>query len=315
MDTKQLARRGGWIAVAWGIIDPLATRLGIAAGLFTDFPGFSAWAVDKLGKAFAGMSADSAIILLGCLMLAWGWFGDRTKAFLGLARPSEPAMPGADSADHAALASAVKAIDSRLRLIEDTVAALPNKQQMYDDVRQVGTELQAMVRRVETLERDLIKNNGKTHRLHRGSLALLDHAEHALRLEVVHNLLRSAPDLENAFTIQGVTNDWLAEQTLIADGYLEQVTTRLGEARRAAEIRNVLRQAEIDTDRWLEAIPPDVSRPAVDPYRLRSYMIAKAKRDRAVTYLDEERQRAEKAIGYHLHRVLESLDLESASAE
>jgi hypothetical protein len=107
----------------------------------------------------------------------------------------------------------------------------------------------------------------------------------------------------------------LAEQTLIADGYLEQVTTRLGEARRAAEIRNVLRQAEIDTDRWLEAIPPDVSRPAVDPYRLRSYMIAKAKRDRAVTYLDEERQRAEKAIGYHLHRVLESLDLESASAE
>lgn len=117
-------RLGGLAAVGWGLLDWLATRIGVAAGIFTDFPGFSAWIAEKLGRALSAVSLDAAIVAFGAGLLAWSLLGDRIRERLGRARPggADEAAPGGlgvaapapAGPDTAALASRLGTLEARL---------------------------------------------------------------------------------------------------------------------------------------------------------------------------------------------------------
>lgn len=125
MDWPKVAKRGGEIAVAWGIFDAIATRAGVAAGLFTNFPGFSKWIAENLGKAFSSMSTDAAIILLGIVMLVWGWFGEHIRVVAGW-RPSPvddlSSLPETVQNRFVALEFRIDEKEVRMKAVEDQLA-------------------------------------------------------------------------------------------------------------------------------------------------------------------------------------------------
>ena len=116
----------------------------------------------------------------------------------------------------------------------------------------------------------------------------------------MRDLLGSAPQLENAFTKRNLTDEWLVQQVVVAEQYVERVKKCLGEARLTSTAQSVLARAENDTDHLLAVMPVEDRPQGIDPIRLRYYMISKSKCEYLVSFMDDERREAEEKYGYYL---------------
>jgi hypothetical protein len=132
--------------------------------------------------------------------------------------------------------------------------------------------------KIELLEKNTTRNNGKLHELDREMLfvmdAVMEHLAHAL----LFNSIPPAPDL---LPVTDLSPQNIDAQCKVATTYGETVRQALSDTQWGAAIRNVYHSADGQAELFVRQIPNDERPKDIDPYDFRQYAIERIKSENA----------------------------------
>jgi hypothetical protein len=179
--------------------------------------------------------------------------------------------------------------------------------------RQVGVGLSEVNSRLESLERGIQSNDRKIEDLHGDGVVLLDAASYVIILELIRDLLRRSPTLQDASRHLESSDESLKNQIAVAEDYRKLTREKLGGTYHWYEFKLALDTAGGRAANALSGTPAAERPQALDPYLVQRYVVARAQCDQAVVYLKRALEEGESKRGYYLSRISEQMRLKQPS--